>query len=505
MKKLRHNLKTLQRAVAAVATLFMSFAANAETTLRIGVNAMPPSLGSPFRTSLPPTIYFTGAVFDALTRFDDKGDLRPWLATAWQPVDAVTWRFTLRDDVKFSNGAPLTADAVVNAVSFLTSDAGAIQGVRTETRFLKSARVVDARTVEIVTTEPLPSWPRYASALLIPEPETWRKLGLEEFSRAPVGTGPYRVERLAAAAWTLKANPGAWNKPKVDRLEILAIPEPSTRVQALMANRLDVAMSLGPDDIAAIEAGEGVGLSWTYPSVSGISFNMNLDGPWRDARVRRALGLAVDRERIIAQLLAGRSVPANQPAARGVLGHNPDLPPSRYDPAAAKALLAEAGYPNGFAFTLEVTTGSGPNDAAIFQQLAADFAAVGVRATLRVTPAVQFLTKLARGRFDGEGFAAPWPTTPSRDVLRAMFLHSCMRTDGWWCDEEIMPTVRAAFRETDPERGLALRRDIMARYVAQAPAVFLFEATMYAGLSRKVTGFRVDTDFIPFHELGLAP
>jgi peptide/nickel transport system substrate-binding protein len=498
----RDKVKSLGFATALV---LACSAAHAETALRIGVNAMPPSLGSPFRSSLPPTVYFTGAVFDALTRFDDKGDLRPWLATAWEPVDEVTWRFTLRDGVKFSNGAPLTADAVATAVSFLTSEAGAIQGVRTETRFLKSARVVDARTVDIVTSEPLPSWPRYATALLIPEPETWRKLGLEEFSRAPVGTGPYRVERMAAAAWTLKARPDAWNKPKVDRLEILAIPEPSTRVQAMMAGRLDIAMMLGPDDIANIEAGEGVGLSWAYPSVSGISFNMNIDGPWRDARVRRALSLAVNRDRIITQLLGGRSTAANQPAARGVLGHNPSLPPLRYDPAAAKALLAEAGYPKGFSFTLEVTTGAAPNDAAIFQQIAADFAAVGATATIRVTPAAQFLTKLARGRFDGEAFAAPWPTTPSRDILRAMFMQSCMRPDAWWCDQEIMPTVRAAFREADPAKGLALRSQIMARYVAEAPAVFLFEQTMYAGLSRKVTGFRVDTDFIPFHELGVTP
>ena len=169
------------------------------------------------------------------------------------------------------------------------------------------------------------------------------------------------------------------------------------------------------------------------------------------------------------------------------------------------ALLAAAGYPNGFPVTLEVTTGSAPNDAAIFQQIAADFAAVGVAVTIRVTPAPQFVTKLGRGKFDGEMFAAPWPTAPALDVLRSMLMHSCMRPDPWWCDQEIMPTVREAFRETDPDKSLKLRQQIMAQYVETAPAVFLFQTTMFAGLSPKVTGFRLDADFINYHELGLTP
>jgi len=493
------------RVVFAALLLFTSQTTHAEGTLRIGVNALPLGLGNPFRSASPPTIFTTAAVFDALTRFDAAGNLKPWLATKWEPVDAVTWRFTLRDGVLFSTGEPLTSDAVVAAVEFLVSEAGVGQGVRTETRFLKAARAIDSRTVDITTTEPLPSWPRYAAALLIPEPNAWRKLGLEGFARAPVGTGSYRAERITAGGWTLTAVPKAWNKPKVSKVEILGIPDASARVQALMADRLDIATMLGPDDIAAIQAGGGIGVSWTYPSVNGLSFNMNLDGPWRDIRVRRALGLAVNRERIIEQLLGGRSVPANQPAARTVLGYNPDLPASRYDPTAAKALLAAAGYPNGFPVTLEVTTGSAPNDAAIFQQIAADFAAVGVAVTIRVTPAPQFVTKLGRGKFDGEMFAAPWPTAPALDVLRSMLMHSCMRPDPWWCDQEIMPTVREAFRETDPDKSLKLRQRIMAQYVETAPAVFLFQTTMFAGLSPKVTGFRLDADFINYHELGLTP
>jgi len=505
VRQLMRDMALTSWAIVAASILLVSPSAKAESTLRIGLNSLPLAFGSPFRSASPPTIYTIGAVFDGLTRFDAKGNLAPWLATAWEPVDAVTWRFKLRDGVVFSNGEPLMSDAVVAAVEFLVSDAGVGQGVRTETRFLKAVRAIDPLTVEITTTEPLPSWPRYVTALLIPEPKAWRALGLEGFSRAPVGTGPYRVERIASNSWTMRAAPKAWNKAKVDRLDVLGIPEASSRVQALMANRLEVAMMLGPDDTAAIEAGGGVGLSWTNPSITGLSFNMNIDGPWKDVRVRRALGLAVNRNRIIEQLLGGRSVAANQPAARSVLGHNPALPPSRFDPAAAKALLAEAGFPNGFPVTLEVTTGSSPNDAAIFQQVAADFAAIGVLVTIRTTTPPQFVTKLGRGMFDGQMFAAPWPTAPSLDVLRSMFMHSCMRPDPWWCDKDISPTVSAAFRESNPEKSLKLRQDVMAHYVAAAPAVFLFETTMFAGLSPKVTGFRVDADYIAYHELGLAP
>ena len=479
----------------------------AESVLRIGVTAMPPSLGNPFRTSLTPTIFSTGAVFDALTRFDYDYNLEPWLATGWEPVDAVTWRFTLRKGVTFSNGKPFTADAVVNAAEFLNDPNSPQIEVRVlnEMPYMKGARAIDDYTVEITTSEPLPSFPRYVAAVLLAEPESFRAKGVEGFAREPIGTGPYRVEKIAANAWTLRSVPTAWRPGKVDRLEITAVPISTSRGQAIQSGRLDVALGIGPDELLDVEASGGVGVTWPFPSTYGISFSLRRDGPTRDVRVRRALNMAVDRQRIIDQLLNGTTVPSGQPAPKLVLGHNPNIKPYPFDPAAAKKLLAEAGYPSGFELTMEAMTGAAPADAAIFQQVSADLADVGVKVTIRTMPALQFLQRNSGGEIDSDLFPTPWLASPSADLLRSLNQNSCFRPKPYYCDPAITPKMTEALREQDPARGLALRHELAAHYHDQAPAIFLFETVMFAGLSARVTGFHMDGLFLAYHDIGVKP
>lgn len=477
----------------------------AETVLRIGVPAMPPSLGNPFRTSLTPTIFSTGAVFDALTRFDYDYNLQPWLATGWEPIDAVTWRFTLRQGVTFSNGKPFTSAAVVNAAAFLNDPNSPQIEVRVlnEMPYMKSARAIDDHTVEITTSKPLPSFPRYVAAILMAEPESFRAKGVEGFSREPIGTGPYRVEKIAANAWSLRSVPTAWKPGKVDRLEITAVPISTSRGQAIQSGQLDVALGIGPDELLDVEASGGVGVAWPFPSTYGISFSLRREGPTRDVRVRRALNMAVDRQRIIDQLLNGKTVPSGQPAPKLVLGHNPDIKPYPYDPAAAKKLLADAGYPNGFELTMEAMTGAAPADAAIFQQVSADLAAIGVEVSIRTMPTLQFLQRNSSGDIDSDLFPTPWLASPSADLLRSLNQNSCFRPKPYFCEPSITPKMTAALREADPARGLALRHELAADYHDQAPAIFLFETVMFAGLSSRVTNFHMDGLFLAYHDLGL--
>ncbi|MDX2225033.1 MAG: ABC transporter substrate-binding protein, partial [Rhodospirillaceae bacterium] len=309
--------------------------------LRIGTTAMPPSLGNPFRNTGTPHVFTWSAVFDGLTRIDRNGVVRPWLAVGWENLNPLTWRLALRPGVKFSNGTPFTAEAVVNIVTFLTGPAAVREVVARELNFLASARAIDPLTVELTTKEPVPLLPRHLQLLYMVEPDAWRQLGPDGFARAPVATGPYAIDRMDESGWRLSAFAGSWRAPRVAKLRWIAAPDAASRVQAVLADQMDIALGLGPDEVAAIEAGGGKGATWRTAANWALQFHqVGRNGPFNDRRVREALNLAVDRRALVDGLLAGTTVPATQPATQGTFGHNPDLPPIPHDPARARALLA---------------------------------------------------------------------------------------------------------------------------------------------------------------------
>ncbi len=478
----------------------------AAETLKVGIDILPPSLGNPYRTAMPPTVWTTYAMFDGLTRFDRSGNVVGALAVGWTKVDDVTWRFTLRDGVTFHNGVSFTSDAVVAAVTYLASDAAVREGIRREVGILKSARAVDRLTVEIVTTEPAPQMARYATAIMPAEPGQWAALGRDGFARAPVGTGPFRLVEMSENIWRLEAYRSAWRAPKVDALEIISVPETSARVAGLLADRLSIALSLGPDAVDAVTSAGGAGYVSHDPSVFGFSFIVTRPGPFQDVRVRRALNMAVDRERLIAGLLAGATVPASQPAARTVQGYDPSIPTYGYDPDGARRLLSDAGYPNGFSFLLEGAVGVDANDAAIFQQVQSDLQKIGVAMKIKTIPPTQYFNALGLTSFEGDAFPVDWPSWPTVDVTRALLPHSCFRPVPWFCDESVTPRLVAARTEWDETKALTLRHALMRYYHDQAPALFLYETVNFAAVSARVKNFTIiNGSHIPYDEIELTP
>ncbi|MSO97431.1 MAG: ABC transporter substrate-binding protein [Rhodospirillaceae bacterium] len=487
--------------------LFMelaSLAAQAQTA-RIAVDTLPLSQGNPFRTSLAPTIYATAAVFDALARFDDNAILQPALAIKWDNIDPLTWRFYLRPSVVFSNGAPFTSDAVVNAVAYLTSDSAAKDLLKRELSILKSARAIDDLTVDIVTTEPVPFFPRYMTALPMVEPNHWRKLGRDEFARQPVGTGPFKVDKIETNRWALSKFAASWHPAKIERLEILMLPDGASRVQALEGGRVDISLVIGPDNIGAIEAMGGRVKNYMVSSAYGITFITTRGGPFTDVRVRRAINMGVNRERIVNQLMAGRTVPANQPASRSAFGYNPDIPQYPYDPTAAKKLLAEAGFANGLSFVLDAPNGASAGDTSVFQQVQSDLREIGVIMDIKMMPNTLYLNKTTNVDFTGDAFPIAWPAWPILDVWRALQIHSCFRPVKWFCEESLTPKMREALSEWDEAKALKLRQEIGQAYHDLAPAIFLYELPLFVGLSDKVKNFSMFSNLIAYDQLEVSP
>ena len=462
--------------------------AAAETTLKVAITTLPPRMGNPFATSATPSITTLSAMYDGLTRIEADGRLIPWLAVSWRAVDARTWRFELRRDVMFSNDVPLTSEAVVAAVDYLVNRAAPTDNLRRDLPVLETARAVDRHTVEIVTKFPEPSMPRYASVLALPEPGAFRDLGRDGFNKAPVATGPFIAEAFEPNRAVFRAFKGGWRPPRVDRLELIELPDATARLQAILTGAVHIATGLNPEDLAELEAAGHTGLSWQDGTVSSISLVTTRALPFNDVRVRLALNHAVNRAPIIAELLHGRTVSANQPAARGVHGRDGSIPDYDYDPDKAKRLLAEAGYAKGFSCTLE-TSGFGGASVAAYQQVAADLARVGVTMDIRTLQGPQYLANMFNTGQYADAVTVPWVSAPTVDVIRPILIHSCRSKFAWFCEPSLTPLIEAAQAEWDETKALDLRRQLSRAYHDLAPAIFLYEQVMFTGQHNSARGF----------------
>jgi ABC-type transport system substrate-binding protein len=289
----------------------------------------------------------------------------------------------------------------------------------------------------------------------------------------------------------------------MERLRIIASPDAGARAQGVLAKQIDLALQLGPSESDALDAGGAKGLPYTIAEVWAYQFHQVTGGhpALRDKRVREALNIAVDREAIVKELFHGRAVPAREPGPAVAFGYDPNIPPIPHDPARAKKLLADAGYPNGFRFVMQAVIGSGPADGDVYQKVAQDLAKIGVTMEIRQFPVQQLFRGVIEGVWDGDAFGLTYATPPTVDVLRGITNHSCLGAHPWYCDQAIMPTIRAAFTEADPAKALALRQEIMRSYRDNYAALYLYELTRFAGAVAGLRGFAEVHGFISYDQI----
>lgn len=489
---------------AASMTQGKAFAAD-QKILRVGLSGLPFEKGNAFSNFQTPGILMIGGIFDGLTRMTKQGDVEPWLATSWEALDDVTWRFTLRDGVVFSNSKPFDAAAVAHTVNYLTGDGPQTEGLRRDFRFLDGATVIDDHTVDIKTKAPVPMFPRYAAVLLIVEPGAWQDMGVEQFSLTPVGTGPLVVEGWEPARAMTKRNPLSWRPLNVDGIEFVVVPDNSARLQALLSGGLDVCYQIAPEDFGIIENIGGDIASVKDGAVYSImlQYGNDRDTPLNDIRVRHALNYAVDKQTIVDALLGGRTVVSSQPTVREAYGYDPSLTPYSYDLERAKSLLIDAGYPDGFDMSL-VTSGGGTNAALVVQRVADDLSRIGVRVDVQQRPVMRFLMDFVRGRIEADSFTLQWGSYPIVDSIQTTNINSCRKVMApWFCDPVIQPTIDAAWVESDQDLALTLRQEVMGYYREQSPSILLYENIAFVGLSSRIQGFDQTFGYISFETIHL--
>ena len=434
-------MKKIVPALLAACLAFAAFVASA-VTLRVSnqgdVQSMDPhSLNESLQLS------FTGNVYESLIERDKTMGLAPALATKWTQTSPTVWRFDLRQGVKFHDGAAFTADDVVFTFKRAAGEGSDMKGY---TNPIKDVRKVGEFAVEIETTAPYPILPDTLTTLAMmsrkwcednkAERPVDRRKGIENTASFKAnGTGPFRLrERQPSVRTVLVRNFTYWGKVEsnVDEIVFTPIGNDATRVAALLSGETDVMEPVPLQDVERIKsAGNFTVLQG--PELRTIFLGMDQkrdellfssvkgNNPFKDVRVRRAFYQAVDTETIKNRVMRGASLPTGLMVGAAVRGFQPDMNKRlAYDPEAAKKLLADAGYPNGFEVTMNCPNDRYVNDSAICQAVAANLARIGVKINLQAETKVSYFPKILRR--DTSFYLLGWTpsTVDSHDVLTAI-------------------------------------------------------------------------------------
>ncbi|MEK6316228.1 ABC transporter substrate-binding protein [Burkholderia gladioli] len=338
-------------------------------------------------------------MFERLISQDANLQVRPGLAQSWRNLDATTWEFHLRAGVRFSDGSPLSADDVawsLRRAAHVPNSPAPFSGAVAN---IARIEVVDPLTLRIVTKTPSPAFVEQVGLVYIESRRAGEGHPSADYRQpaVAVGTGPYRLVR-----WTpgdrlvLERNPYYWGRrPDFDRATLRYVANDAARLSALISGSVDLIDNVPPVTLDRLRHTRGLQL---FSGPSARLVYLALDGsraqspfvhvaagtqaatnPLRDVRVREAISKMIDRDAIARHLLGGAALPAAQIVPPGIGGYDPRLVPDALDPAGARRLLAEAGYPHGFRLTLHSSNDRFTSDGDLGQVLGQMLARGGIQ------------------------------------------------------------------------------------------------------------------------------
>lgn len=495
-------------ATVLVATLLFNSVSLSAQMLRVAVSAFPPTLGNPFTGASLPSAELWWSIYDGLTRLNWTGGPEPALALSWENTSPTTWVFKLRPNVTYHNGKPFTSLDVVKILDLMKREEMGRFLIPNELVLVKASRAIDELTVEIETVEPDAILPKRLSTLMIIDPDHWDGIGVDGYTLAPIGTGPFRLISFGRGNATalLEANPASWRAPKhVTSLEYRLVGDKTSRIQGLLSGQVDLITGLHVDDVIILEA-QGLNVSVrTNPQVKSIALPNILHEaghPLEDVRVRQAMNYAVDKKSIAKFIMFDYAEVASQGVTSATIGYNPNLKPYSYDPDRARALLAEAGYPDGFAMNIEVATDTTTPDSLMYQKVEQDLEAIGIDVTLRAIPFSDYSSKYATSDWgDADAFNLIWNNSAFQDPIRPIEYFSCLRANPFFCVPELVEPIIQSNAEIDSAKRDLLLQDIMAQLHALAPAIWLTNAVYTSAYGDRIAEFKSRPTGVMFEEL----
>ena len=384
-------------------------------------------------------------VFDHLAARELKsGKVGPSLATSWRALDDTTWEVKLRHGVKFHDGTPFTSkdvkasfDRVLDPEKKLTARGNHVK--------IKSVEVMDDHTVRFKTDGPYPVFVERLTALVIQSEKQIKDKGHEYMQENPVGTGPYKLVRWnKKQEHLLVRNDDYWgSKPAFKHVLIRIIPEQATQIAELISGGVDIIKAVPPDQMDVINK-SGQARTSTSPILRTAMLQLDQAGrsgknPFQDKRVRQAANMAPDMDGIIKHVLNGLGDRVATTVNPMAFGFDPTLKPYKQDHAAAKKLLADAGYPNGFEVGF-MTTGPTVEPGLIqtTEAIAADLAKVGIRTKQRFIGEVGPFTNLVRDNKADPMFTWSWGYYSIFDADAILFdVMTCNQPYSYYCNKQL--------------------------------------------------------------------
>jgi len=390
--------------------------------LSLGASAQELTIGLASEPNSVDPLYFNSAanaglskhIFDRLVHQDERQHLIPGLAISWRSIDDRTWEFILRPGVRFHDGTPLSAGDVVFSLERVNTMSKTLSSFGLYTKAVRGIEVVDERTLRIRTDGPYPLLPEDLSSIAIQSRRAAEGKSTEEFNRgtAAIGTGPFRfVEWTPGGRVVLRRSDDYWGpRPDWETVILRPIVNAGSRTAALLTGDVDVIEDVPTADLARLRNEPQVTLASAASSrMLYLALDVGRDqSPFisdkktgdplgenalKDLRVRRAISKAINRDELVARIMEGAAVPTGQLMPEGFSGASPRLAPERFDPEAARQLLAEAGYPSGFQATLHGPQGRWPNDDKVLQAIAQMLARVGIETKVVTMPGSVYMSR----------------------------------------------------------------------------------------------------------------
>jgi peptide/nickel transport system substrate-binding protein len=411
---MRWTLKAAALGLAAAVLAQPSQAAD----LKIGLSAFPLSVDPHFYNGIGDR-NLALHLFSRLV--EQKGDMSviPGLATEWKLLSDTVWEFTLRPDALWSDGSPVTPEDVAFSLERSANIPNSPLGYAPHTRDIARVEVAGPHALRIVTKQPSPNLPVNLAAISIVSKIAVGQADSAAFNtgRVAIGTGPYRVTRFAPnEAVELERNPHWWGpKPEWDHVSLRFIANEGSRSAALLSGDVDLIDAPSRNDLPRLRGDARFRVASTPGNRSILLLPNFLQGgaspqatdndgkplpanPLLDLKVRQALSHAIDRKALAERVLEGTAQASGQFMWPGAYSYTPDIGVPAFDQARARALLAQAGFPNGFRLTLSAFADR-PDFRTVAQAIAQMWTRIGVRTEVDAIPAASYIGRGGKHEF----------------------------------------------------------------------------------------------------------
>jgi len=395
--------------------------------------------------------------------------LTPRLASSWTVKDNRVWEFKLRPGVRHHDGTPVTAEDVKYSLDIYRQDGSARKA---NTVGITNVEAVDPQTVRITTDGPRPGLMANLSLLLIFSKKAREKMGAEEFGKKPVGNGPYKfVEFVRGQRLVLEANPDYYRgRVQPRRLVLRPIADPATRVAELKTGGVQIIQEPSLAQVKELQNDPNTELKLLKGGRLIIHPFNTTEPPFDDVRVRLAANYAVDRTAILQRVLENYGQLLHGPFASAWPGYDPNLKPYPYNPAKAKQLLTDAGYPNGIEATFSITSGAFLKDRDIAEVMASQLGEVGIKVRLVPTERATLQNTWLAGEFKGITSVA-WGTAADPDAMLGWTLYN---RKGHKPDEKLNGLIDKSRKTVDPEQRVAVLKELGHYVHDQAYWLFMY-------------------------------